>query len=135
MTRNEIWLIKIPEHKAGDAFRDSWRKVHAYLDYKRDVLNISLQHKFPRSPSKKIYMNIKLYHADKKHGDGDNYWKAIADAIFTQDKYVAGSFDFFYADVPRVEVEIIIPEGVEDVIKKPKPIKEMTYEEAYDKAL
>lgn len=41
----------------------------------------------------KAQMHIKIYWKDKKHGDCDNVFKGIADAIFKDDKMLhAGSF-------------------------------------------
>lgn len=107
LTRNEIQLIKMPAEEVGDALIKDWHKVQAYLKYKRDVFNISIKHDFPRSPSKKLYLHINLYFMNKKHGDPLNYWKAISDAIFKNDKYVAGSFDYYY-DVNMTRAQVII---------------------------
>jgi Holliday junction resolvase RusA-like endonuclease len=54
-------------------------------------------------------MNIKIFFSNKKHGDADNVFKGIADAIFENDKYLLkGSFESFYNDVGMVKVEIKI---------------------------
>ena len=59
---------------------------------------------------KKYYVDVVAYYKDKKHGDTDNVAKGINDAIFQKplsDKYVAGSYDFFYdKENPRVEIKI-----------------------------
>ena len=55
----------------------------------------------------KTRVDIKIYFKDFTHGDPDNVFKAIADSIFEVDKYVCGSFDYFYDRTnPRVEVKI-----------------------------
>jgi len=55
----------------------------------------------------KTRVDLKIFFADYKHGDPDNIFKAYADALFVCDKYVSGSFDFWYdAENPRVEVSI-----------------------------
>ena len=55
----------------------------------------------------KIHVVMNIYFKDKTHADSDNIFKGIADSLFQNDKYVSGSFDFFYdANNPRVEVEI-----------------------------
>lgn len=55
----------------------------------------------------KTRVDIKIYFCDYTHGDPDNILKAILDALFECDKFVCGSFDFFYdKQNPRVEVTI-----------------------------
>ena len=55
----------------------------------------------------KTEVKIMIYFQNGKHGDPDNVFKGIADALFTCDKYVYGSFMFDYDQKnPRVEVEI-----------------------------
>lgn len=56
----------------------------------------------------KTRVDILIYFRDFTHGDPDNVFKAIADSIFENDKYVSGSFDYFYDHAnPRVEVTIL----------------------------
>jgi len=55
----------------------------------------------------KIYLHTKIYFANNTRSDPDNVQKGIADALFQDDKYVAGSYDFFMdKENPRVEVEL-----------------------------
>lgn len=60
--------------------------------------------------NKKYYVQILIYNKDKTHGDSDNQYKAVLDAIFAKplnDKYIAGSMDYYYdKNNPRVEIEI-----------------------------
>lgn len=56
----------------------------------------------------KQYLHTFIYFKDRKHGDPDNIQKGIADALFQNDKYVAGSYDFDYdKENPRVEIQVI----------------------------
>lgn len=55
---------------------------------------------------RKAIMNIVIYFMDDTHADCDNVFKGIADALFVNDKYLAGSFDFAYAHSGRVDVVI-----------------------------
>ena len=41
---------------------------------------------------RKIYLDLKIYWHNKAHGDPDNIFKGIADALIHQDKNVDGSF-------------------------------------------
>lgn len=56
----------------------------------------------------KVYMHLMITYCNKAHGDSDNLFKGIADALFMDDKYIAGSFDYEYGKEGKVEVEIII---------------------------
>ena len=87
-----------------------------YLNYKA-LIRASFAkeyHSLPHmvlKPNTKYYVNVVAYFKDKKHGDTDNVAKGVNDAIFAKplnDKYIAGSYDYFYdKDYPRLEVEII----------------------------
>lgn len=59
-------------------------------------------------PKTKYYVDIIIYYKDKTHGDSDNVFKGILDAIFAKplnDKYICGSMDYFYdKENPRVEI-------------------------------
>lgn len=58
---------------------------------------------------KKAYMHLMIHWHGGNHGDPDNIWKGIADALFLNDKGVAGSFDYTTGnEAGRVEVQIII---------------------------
>ncbi len=62
----------------------------------------------------RIHVHSRIYFANKTHGDSDNIQKGIVDALFVEDKYVAGSYDFEYSvdKKGRVEVEIIIGDKI-----------------------
>lgn len=91
--------------------------VASYLDALGEIKKIDradfgemhdlIQRKPIKASKEKIYMNIMITFKDKTHADGDNIFKGVADALFMNDKYVAGSFDYQYGDVGRIDVEII----------------------------
>lgn len=58
---------------------------------------------------RKVIVNLKIHWKDRTHADSDNVFKGIADALFMNDKYVVGSFDYDYSENKQgsVEVEII----------------------------
>ncbi len=97
--------------------RQKWcdKRYMKYLQFK-DLVRTCFVGTFCKYPhqilknNQKYKMDIKIYFYDKTHGDSDNVFKGIADAIFTKplnDKYLCGSFDFFYdKEDPRVEVSI-----------------------------
>lgn len=119
----------LPKHRK--TFRQQWtpeaRRYHAYLDYVRacfldgttrsrkefrDCFYV-LGPKPLRTGDKKCRMRIKIYWSSRAHGDPENIFGAIADAVFEQDKYLAGEFDFEYCPKKRgrVDVEIEIEPG------------------------
>lgn len=57
----------------------------------------------------KARMDILIEYANESHGDGDNIFKGIADAMFENDKYlVAGSFESKQSADKVGRVEVII---------------------------
>ena len=58
---------------------------------------------------KKAYVSTRMKFIDRTHGDPDNIQKAVADALFADDKYVAGDYDFDYTnDVDAVGIDVTI---------------------------
>lgn len=58
---------------------------------------------------RKQWMSLKIYWANKKHGDCDNVFKGIADALFMNDKYLASEgFDYEYCPDKKGRVEVTI---------------------------
>lgn len=53
-------------------------------------------------------MDIKIYWASKAHGDPENIFGSIADALFDNDKNLAGSFDFEQSADKHARVEVTI---------------------------
>lgn len=53
-------------------------------------------------------MKIKIFWGKRIHGDCDNIWKGIADALFQNDKYVSGSFDYEYSTDKKAKVDVEI---------------------------
>ncbi len=95
---------------------ENYKKYQAFKKNVRELF-IFIYGKYPHqvfNKGEKYYLDIKIYFYDKKHGDSDNVFKGIADAIFAKplnDKNIAGSFDFFYdKENPRVEVKIYTEE-------------------------
>ena len=59
---------------------------------------------------KKYFVDVVCYYKDKKHGDTDNVAKGVNDALFAKplsDKYIAGTYDYYYdKENPRLCVRI-----------------------------
>lgn len=56
----------------------------------------------------KAVMDIKIYWRDGRHGDPENVFGSIADALFFNDKYLDGSFSSEVAQDSRGRVEVKI---------------------------
>lgn len=108
MTQGQIRLMRIPDHKLRPDGLKVKDRIRRYLRYKEATLMIVAPFSFDRAPRNKVFLNVTCYFKNRKHPDPENVRKGISDAIFTQDKYVAGLIDFFYDQAnPRVEVEIV----------------------------
>lgn len=103
-----------PLPKARKTFRQQHtpeaQKYHDYLDYVRaafidqcapngrakfDAQHLSFIGRKPlNTGDRKCKMSIFIEWANHVHGDPENIFGAIADAIFTQDKYLAVDVDF-----------------------------------------
>ncbi len=57
-------------------------------------------------------MSILIHWMGHSHGDPENIFGSIADALFSQDKYLAGEFDFRQSedDCGHVDVTITLQE-------------------------
>lgn len=104
----------IPYHRStqGGQWKPAVRRYHAWKDHVVsaycEASGVKLYDRKPiPKQAGKIYVDIKIFYKDKTHADSDNIAKGINDALFENDKYVAGSYDFEYdKDNPRVEVTI-----------------------------
>lgn len=82
-----------------------------YQSYKNLVISqfIRKTGKHPHNvlkSSNKYRIDVFITYCDKRHGDSDNIAKGINDALFKNDKLVAGSYDFAYGETGRVDIEI-----------------------------
>lgn len=98
-----------------------------WLDYIRtQVIQISQRtqniSKKPYTTSKEepARMDIKIYYKNRAHGDPDNIWKALADALFKSDKYLDGSFESQIAQDGEGRVEVTITINEKQYAKKTK---------------
>lgn len=108
-TQGQVKLVKIPlaSVKSRDALRVRER-IQRYLGYKDLVRLCSNRFDIDRNPKRKVFLNVMIYFADEWWPcDPDNCRKGIQDAIYINDRMVAGSVDFAVDEAnPRVEVEI-----------------------------
>ena len=60
------------------------------------------------SKAYKVRMDILIYFKDDVRADADNVFKGIADALFDNDKYVVGSFDYKTPEDGKGRVEVLL---------------------------
>jgi len=111
LTRQQLWTPQAKKYTMWKA-----HVVAAFLkslneDQRRFFYNVYAANGKPiPSQSEKMRMDISIYWKNDRHGDPENIFGSIADAMFLQDKFLAGSFDFSASDegAGRVEVAITI---------------------------
>lgn len=104
----------IPYKRTTQKQKYSDKGYHRYQRWKNLIVSEFVR-KFKVYPSKvfklkqKYYVHILVYYKDMTHGDTDNVFKGVLDAIFDKplnDKYICGSMDYFYnKENPRVEIK------------------------------
>jgi hypothetical protein len=107
MTQGQVKLMRIPDFRLRPDGLRIKQRIRAYLAYKDLGFKCSMGQAIDRAPKKKVFMDVMIYFSTGRHGDPENIRKGIQDAIYTQDRMVAGSVDFDLDLMnPRVEVEI-----------------------------
>lgn len=95
LTKGQQWTPKAKLYAAWKGY-----VVSQLLDQKRGtkweamiIRNIGLHGKpFRTSIDMRATMQLTIHWGDNKHGDPENIFGSIADALFSQDKYLDGSF-------------------------------------------
>ena len=104
-TQKSQWTDKaIRYHEWKDYVRAAYIDA---LQAKNREKKIELLDKKPIPAGKeKQKMSLQISFKDKTHGDCDNIFKGIADALFMNDKNLIGDFDFEYS--PKKEGKVIV---------------------------
>jgi hypothetical protein len=99
--------MRIPDYRLRPDGLRIKQRIRAYLAYKDLVFKCSMGQEIDRKPREKVFMDVMIYFSTGRHGDPENIRKGVQDAIYTQDRMVAGAVDFDFDLLnPRVEVEI-----------------------------
>jgi len=108
ITQGQLKLLRIPRAKLWAGQLRVYDRIHKYLAYKEEI-----QYRCPIKVLDNAFcLDIIMYFRNQKHPDPDNVFKAFADALFTNDNRLVGSFRFHIDPTcPRVEVKISLDEG------------------------
>lgn len=104
--------------------RQHWtEKAHAYVEWKEYVRLIFKNTKVRNSegrtilvrdgritlnPQQAARMDLKIWWANEHHGDPENIFGSIADALFENDKHLNGSFEAEHHPDKKGRVEVTI---------------------------
>lgn len=113
MTQDQVWLMRVPDQKLDKGQQTLKRAIRRYLSYKDLCREQAAGLGFSRYPLAKVYLNVMVFFDRKNHADPENIRKGLQDAIYDNDRMVAGLVDFDYDfDNPRCEVEIVEPQPI-----------------------
>lgn len=114
MTGRQHWMPKAQSYvrwKAHvvNAFSSRTKMVNK-IDLGNDSLKEGKKKPIVIPEGKKAYMHLMIFWKDNRRADPENVFGSIADALFENDKYLAGSFDFetIPGGIGKVEVTIKI---------------------------
>ena len=81
----------------------TWKKLLATKFRKQNGVIPALRGRY--------YVEVVATYKDKTHGDTDNVAKGVNDALFANDKYVSGRYDFKYGKSGGIIVKIYEVDG------------------------
>ena len=108
--------------------RGQWgsKSAQRYIAYKKLVQAYAMKAglKLPLEATEAHPIRVDIYptHANRRHGDGDNYMKGIFDSLCyggSGDKYLHGYFSAprYVADVPGGEVGMVVVVGATEILR------------------
>lgn len=111
VVKRALWLPKAKRYNGWKSYvrRSFYGDYPEYLMRAGSTLLTDLQ-PFKTNSAERARMDIRIYHRNGIHGDADNIFKGIADALFKNDKYLDGSFETHYSPdgKGRVEVDVTL---------------------------
>lgn len=114
MTGKQHWMPKAQKYVKWKSFL-----VARYLDTKYpnkkipradfgDAHDLISGKPIVMDKSQRAHMHLHIVWADETHGDPENIFGSVADALFKNDKHLAGSFDFEHSKNKRSRIDITI---------------------------
>ncbi len=109
VVKRALWLPEAKRYNAWKSFvrRSFYGDYPGYLMRAANTLLTELQ-PFTTNSAEKARMDVRIYWRNGLHGDPDNIFKGIADALFKNDKFLDGSFETHYSPEGKGKVEIDI---------------------------
>jgi hypothetical protein len=108
-TRRQFWLEKSKRYTAWKDYvvGSLFKALGDSEEAKPLALNLAVKGKPLDIGDGKASMKILIHFGNRHHGDPENIFGSIADALFVNDKHLVGSFDYVYSTGQgRVEIEI-----------------------------
>lgn len=103
MTGKQHWL-----HKAQKYVRYKQHVVAQMTDAHPNIKVNGKKKLLNTTEDVRGVMDIQIYWKNRKHGDPENIFGAIADAIFDDDKYLDGSFKSQMSKDGHAKVDVVI---------------------------
>lgn len=118
-TRRQAWTKQSQTYKRWKAYVQNNLLAVAKEDDRRAMVRRILSGKKPLNPDEgKVYVHLHFYFKGENHGDPENVFGSIVDALFQDDKHIVGSWDFDHVErFPRVYVEILWGEHKEKQLR------------------
>ena len=109
VVKRALWLPEAKRYNAWKSYirRSFYGEYPAYLMRAGNTLLTDLQ-PFKTSAASKARMDVRIYWMNGIHGDPDNIFKGVADALFKNDKFLDGSFESHYSPDVKGYLEIDI---------------------------
>ena len=94
VVKRALWLPEARRYSGWKSFvrRTFYKGYPEYLMRAENTLLTELQ-PFSTSSAEKARMDVRIFWRNGIHGDPDNIFKGIADALFKNDKFLDGSFE------------------------------------------
>jgi hypothetical protein len=109
VVKRALWLPEAKRYNAWKSYarRSFYGEYPAYLMRAGNTMLTELQ-PFKTTAASKARMDVRIYWMNGIHGDPDNIFKGLADALFKNDKFLDGSFESHYSPDGKGRVEIDI---------------------------
>lgn len=109
-TYRQQWTPEAQRYTAWKVYvQDAFLRSLLNIDFKVHVRSLRIAKKpIKLEESEKAVMDIRIFWKDNTHGDPENIFGSIADALFYNDKNLDGSFKSEIAKDGKGRVEIII---------------------------